>query len=182
MQLELGLSDLFLNYPYNTYIHLLITLSRMTSIWRFLHTYGFQIRGWEHKLQSTRRNDLNIMESFVKKGLSKDKMAILNKCRIYLQVQSLSDISNASGTCITKEALNGSRDKHRTSIFTWRNTRRPPLRDWYEWKEAILTTFCSSDIHPKLTIPLGPWTSASTQTWAWYYDERTETLYKKMIT
>ena len=117
-QMELGVNDLFFNYSYNVYKHLLITPSWMTSIWGFLHTQGLQIRGWSHKIQPTRENDLSIMEQFVKKGLSKETLLTLNKCRLFLQVHSLADITNAEGTSITEAALTGKIDPDRKSTFS----------------------------------------------------------------
>jgi len=180
IQMELGVNDLFFNYPYNVYNHLLITPSWMTSIWRFLRTQGLNIHGWSHKLSPTRKNDLSIMEEFVKKGLCKDTLITLNKCRLYLQVHSLADITNAKGTSITNAALSGKLDTDRKSTFSWRKVRKPILRDWYIWKESLHSTFCVTDSHSALLQPLGEWISSPNQQWTWRYDNETRTLYKNI--
>ena len=41
-----------------------------------------------------RENDLNVMEAFVNEGFSGVHQQHINRCRLYLQVTTLSDILN----------------------------------------------------------------------------------------
>ena len=179
IQVELGLNGLFLNYPHSTYGHL-VPSSWMTSIWQFMSRYNLHIRGWAHNINPLRVNDLNIMETFSSKGYSTEDIQKLNQCRIYLQAHSLADICNSSGHNITQKALTGIRDPHRQSKLIWRQLRRPSQRTWLLWDQALHRTFCANDTNSTLQQPLGRWLRPPRQSWQWYYESSTDTLYRSV--
>jgi len=179
IQVELGLTHLFFNYPHKTYGHL-IPHTWMTSLWEFVSTHKLRIQGWKHDLHPTRDHDISIIESFTKKGFSNDDLQQLNNCRIYLQVYSLADICNAEGDQITRKAIEGQIDNHRPSTLIWKQIKRPTPRTLLLWKQALSATFCISDNSTTLLQPLGPWHLPPRQQWQWFFDPRSNTLYRKV--
>jgi len=158
IQVALGLNDLFFNYSYTTYGHL-VPQSWMTSLWEFVSTYNLRIEGWSSTIKKQRKHDRCLMESFVGKGYSNDDLHQLNQCRKHLQVHSLADITNAMGNEITINSIECRRDPYRTSTLIWQQIRRPTPRAQLMWKQALHNTFCTSDINTTLTQELGPWIS-----------------------
>ena len=77
-----------------------------------------------------------------KKSKSNIKLIqILNRCRIFLQVITLSDITDLSGKKITKNYTIGKRDPNRSSKWTWPNQNKIEPKYWKIWKNTIQTIF-----------------------------------------
>ena len=111
-------------------------------------------------LTSKRLRDSPIMLGFSRVVESSSALMRLNRCRIFLKVVSVADISTTDGTEIS-ESLFGTtqelpyRTCHRNA-FAWPGQDRPPLADWSFWKESIKSAFCASNW--MLATPLGDWT------------------------
>jgi hypothetical protein len=97
----------------------------------------------------------------------------LNRCRIFLQVLTLSDITSADGRQLIVPILNGNKLVDRRSNLTWPVQQRPPPSDWRVWSSAL------SHLHKqgKLHTPLTTWTASSHQSWFWFMDPATHTLF-----
>ncbi len=93
-------------------------------------------------------------------------MALINRCRLYLQVITVADIASADGKQIVPWVKDGFRHKDRYSTLNWPTQARPPLRDWKLWRQAL------SQIEERglLIEPLGEWTDQSHQTWHGFVD------------
>jgi hypothetical protein len=52
-------------------------------------------------------NDFNIMEYFISQKFSSQQLLRLNRCRLYLQLLSLSDMASADGKSIIRTVLEG---------------------------------------------------------------------------
>ena len=177
MQMEAGVKKLILNYNYKLYSKL-VTQGWMTHMWRFISENGYSFQGWKNDLEPQRVGDKFIMEEIMKKGYNKEKLIRLNKCRKYLQVITLADISNGDGDKISKKFLDGKRDTSRRSRFKWNSQKRPTYNAWYEWADAINSTFCIADTGNTLREPLGPWLHTKYHDWDWYYNPATQLLYQ----
>jgi len=179
-QMEAGVPDIIYNHPHHKY-SILTTASWVTSIWSFTSHMQMNFSGWEHKLRLQRHNDRFIMASFTDSGYSGYQLRTLNRCRMYLEAFTLSDIVDGDGKKISENYLNGIKDTARQSTLGWREkTSRPSINDWYAWKQAIRTTFCRSDHGNTLTTPLGSWTTTEYHDWEWYYDPLTKKLFQKL--
>jgi len=91
------------------------------------------------------------MEVFAQQRPSVSVMATLNRCRLYLQVFTVSDIATADGIRITKEAKQGIRSKIRPSRLMWPAQGRPSNQEWAIWTRHLAHL---EDRH-KLRQPLG---------------------------
>jgi hypothetical protein len=91
------------------------------------------------------------MEVFAQQRPSVSVMPTLNRCRLYLQVFTVSDIATADGIRITKEAKQGIRSKIRPSRLMWPAQGRPSNQEWAIWTRHLAHL---EDRH-KLRQPLG---------------------------
>jgi len=178
LQLHVGVRDIILNYDFNKF-QSITPSSWLKSIWQFLSSQEYTIKGWPHQLQNPRDNDQCLMETIVNSNeLSHTELDRINQCRIYLQVWSLSDIVDGNGTRITDKAFAGYRDSSRTSTLTWNDRKRPHYVCWLEWRKYLTKTFTTND--RTLRRPLGPWIRPSHQKWEWFYSANEGYLYRKL--
>jgi len=176
MQIQAGVPEIIFSYNYNKFSHLL-EASWLRHMWKFLYDEKLEIKGWPHKLQIQREYDEFIMPAFVKYGIPTSELLILNKCRSYLQVMSVSDIANGDGKTIAKNFMDGKKDDTRRSTLKWTNVVRPGYNAWKLWAETIRTVFCKSDRGTKLEQPLGQWIHEDYHEWEWYHDPSSNALY-----
>ena len=79
-------------------------------------------------------------------------MHILNKCRMYLNIITVADITNPYGTHIVNKPLHGT--KHKLSHLQWPRSPSPTPNDWKIWKSSIQRFLM---LHASnVQYPLGP--------------------------
>ena len=118
------------------------------------------------------------MEEFVKYGYSKQKLLTLNKCRMYLNAITLTDLVNGKGNQITTDSMMGRRNDSRRSTFQWKAMSRPGYNSWLVWSTALREVFCSTDNGNSLTVALGSWLHTKYCDWDWYFDPKKDVLYR----
>ena len=85
------------------------------NTWEFPIHHQFEIKSNAPSLKTSRMHDTFIMEDINELQISSMDKARLNLCRVYLQVLTLSDITDAGGTSILECVMNGRRDESRKS-------------------------------------------------------------------
>ena len=107
--------------------------------------------------------DRSIMAEFDKLGYTKTEMRNLNRCRLYLQVTSLSEITNGRGTQIVFD-----RHPRKSNEMHWPHQGRPTNTMWTEWENALQKCFGNNT--QVLQQALGHWTVTSTEyhEWEWF--------------
>jgi len=95
------------------------------------------------------------MDYFIAQDFFPVSLGTLNRCRLYLQVITLSDIVSSDGTRIITDIFHGIPLTERTSTLKWPNQQRPPPKAWALWSSAL------KPLQPRDTLltPLGPWFS-----------------------
>jgi hypothetical protein len=111
-------------------------------------------------------NDLNIMEYLVSQKFSPKQLIRLNRCRLYLQLLSLSDMVSADGKQIISSVLEGRQLVDRRSSLEWPEQGNPSRADWTLWASAF------QPLHTKFTLqrPITMFPNSQHQTWFWYMD------------
>jgi hypothetical protein len=99
----------------------------------------------------------------------------INRCRLYLQVECLSDIYTADGVSLDPRL----RDKPPTvtsaSTIQWPRQGLPGPRSWAIWRRFLKTyTRDSASNRPRHT--LGSWTKPNLRAWHTYYDPSSQML------
>jgi len=134
VQLLTGSGTLFLNQPECDYKWL--ESGWLQSLWSFTSRYSFAFlypNGWTPT--KPRENDQFIMEAFIRQRTPIKHMRILNRCRLYLQVITLSDITTADGLIILPEIKQGIRIENRPSTLQWPTQGDPPQSEWRIWRQ-----------------------------------------------
>ena len=181
LQHLLGLSDVIYNFPYDRFQGL-CDHSWITSQWQFISNQSnITIQGWRKKRPLQRLHDSFLMEKFAAcQAITTDELGKLNKCRTYLQVWTLSDITDGAGRKITSKAYNGRRDASRISLDKWTDMRRPVETSWRIWRKYLHNIYGDGRSERTILQPLGHWISNPTQQWQWFFDTMTDSLYKIM--
>jgi len=178
-QLETGTCDIVYNSPHQ--LASLLPNTWVRSQWIFLSKHGITIQGWRQKHPLQRRNDQPIMEAFQKAGVSIQTLRILNKCRMYLNVITVSDITDGYGESILNDSLVGYviRDVE-SSKYSWKKVNKPTVREWEIWKQFLFSVFTVGSNSTTLRTTLGPWLQPNRDAYMWLYNPILDRLYKRL--
>ena len=108
------------------------------------------------------------MPSFERAGFRGNELLRLSRCRLYLQVHSLADITNGFGSQIEEWAGSGLRQMSLglQSHLRWPKQPRPGNSEWKLWASALQRTF---QLNANQSLPslyqLGDWLLPNTSTW-----------------
>lgn len=139
----------------------------------FCRDNGISIKiGETIRPQCTR--DWSIMESFEQQGYTKSEIRTLNLCRLYLQVTSLSEVTNGRGTQILQE-----RKPRKSNPYTWPMQGNPTPSMWKEWDLALQKCFGNNTA--VLNQPLGKWECSQDEFYEWEWFVGTDgSLYQQI--
>jgi hypothetical protein len=147
----------------------------LVSFWTFITKLKLQVSVADQWIPSlTRAHDKNLMDYFVGLGYSPAILGTLNRCRLYLQIITLSDIVSADGSCIITDVFQGLPLLDRKSTLKWPNQQRPPSKDWEIWASALRS------LQPRNSLlqPLGQWMhNNSHQSWFWFKAAKSPIFY-----
>jgi hypothetical protein len=116
------------------------------------------------------------MEVFANKNFTGKEMKDINRCRMYLQVFYLSDVTAIAGHHIEAWVIKGKRDNMMSSKWEWPIQQRPPTAAWKVWNKAIEEAFTEEE---DITHQLGEWyDEGGHQQTEWHLDAREGTLYR----
>ena len=118
------------------------------------------------KMNKQRPHDRAIMKVLSTWNISKKDMEAINRCRIYLQVLFISDISDYHGKFIIEDAVNVI--QFRYSTLGWPQQVRPNKKDRNTWAKYIVKLGHGDG---NLITTLGRWTGKSHQLWKYMLDE-----------
>jgi len=119
-----------------------------------------------------RQFDRSLMEIFHTWDIGEYEMNALNRCRVYLQVVNVSDITNFEGTMIMGESIDVIRS--RESTLHWSKQIRPVKAERNIWKKHILRLCYGNE----LILSLGQWTSKTHQIWQFMRNKNGSYMYK----
>ena len=115
------------------------------------------------------------MEIFHNEGYSKAKLNRINKCRIYVQALTVSDVMNGSGNgfnCTYKCLQN----KEQPSSYLWPRQQKPSAKYITDWKSALRNSFEMK--LGKTAYTLGRWLSSPDHSWKWLFSPQLQLLYE----
>jgi hypothetical protein len=136
----------------------------------------------DHVAPLQREHDQHIMDIVINQGtFTNAAIRRINYCRLYFNVITISDITNAAGTHIDSHYWNGT-DGNTRSHTTWHKCLQEFPENtitWTMWRKA-LKLFSSQD--RKLNKPLGQWLHTpinQRMAWPFYLDHHTKTFYSR---
>ena len=125
-------------------------------------------------LPPQRQYDRAIMQIFSRWNLTDKEMKSLNRCRIYLQVIFVSDITKLNGRELEPGVIEVR--QFRTSTLRWSRQIRPVKSDRTMWKEYI-QKLCYND---ELITTLGKWKCIPHQIWTYMISEDETMLFRSI--
>ena len=154
------------------------------STWKFLSEHDLKIRdeaGGSLRLQ--RENDCFIIPWLFQHNFRGKDLAMLNRCRIYLQATTLADLVEGNGNRLRREAWDGTGPIGQ-SRFAWPIQGKPPKQAWLRWQCALAKAFGVHMPGWKLEVPLGRWLyhELARLDWEWFLSEEDERLYRNLPT
>ena len=176
-KIHVGSDQNFFDLDFDKYGHLL-PQSFLKTTWQFVHEYNIKMPTVLSQLQPSRDHDKFLMDTFVnaEPKFTATELQRLNRCRLYLHVSTVSDITDGSGVRISKQSSNGHRDPDRPQYHDWPEQGRPGPREWQLWRKALKICFASTTLR-ELDQPLGVWIDGHRQHWKWFYNPQARRLY-----
>lgn len=116
-----------------------------------------------------------LMDYFVTLKYKHADLTMLNKCRVYIQVLSLADITSTDGSQIIPHYKQGIWSQDCRSNYNWPTQQCPGKEASALWRTALQHL----EHHNTLKAPLGGWLTSPHQTWHWYMDPLSPSLHHK---
>jgi len=179
LQLRLGSQDIIYSLPFSRLEHL-IPNSWFKTQWKFINHQNLKIKGWTAQIPPLRENDQHLMIKFVEKGVPKEDLQTLNKCRYYLQVNTLAEVSTGDGLRIKLSILDGHRPIDRISPYKWQTTQKPTVRDWKVWSQYLKSTFSMNPDSRILRHPMGKWEAHILEASRWFYHKDANRIFQRI--
>jgi hypothetical protein len=148
----------------------LVEAVEISYIRRYLsRAQGYLVLDADYVVPLQRARDAHLMDAVLASGrFSPAEICLVQYCRLYLQVHTLSDITDSTGTSFKAGVRVG-------TLFLRSSTRliptlqaHPNARAWRTWRTALSLWASDND---SLTNPLGDWTvlpQAQRFRWTWY--------------
>ena len=142
--LEIGFSGNILDWTYDK-IEPLMTRSWIKHTLHFLADTELRITGNKEELSLWRENDTMIMEDILGNPgttYTREEQQAINRCRVYLQIVTVSDMMEGSGTSILEIIWNCQREFQSTSgkAYRWPAQQRPGPASIASWQQALRNT------------------------------------------
>ena len=181
LQLILGTHHHIFQLAYDKY-GMLVPKSWITHLWEMSCKYKISINGFYERTTPTRKNDKALMDMIVESDrFSPNEKEKINYCRLYLQVQNLSDITNGQGEHIDYCAVHHIRNPDRISEHKWPYQPNPSAASWKIWDEALYSVW-SVNHQYKLHTSLGHFIKQPTFSSPWSYHYESDILYYRIST
>ena len=180
-QLEAGIQTPILQSDWRVYGKY-ITRTWATTTWEFITDNNLQLRipnAWTPSPQ--RLNESFLMEHATRQFTNgAAKLQKINRCRLFLKVITLSDITDATGRYIENHIWKGQRPTHRKTTLNFPQYERPPTTDWTAFRK-FLKTLLTDPLNPKSQLliehRLGHWHQQRHETWQTHFSPTTRRLY-----
>lgn len=174
LQLEVGLDGNILNLDYSKYHRGLLTESLIRDMWKFMSENAITIDLPHFAFSRAAKNDSLIMEA-VYLHCDPTTWKAMNRCRHYLRVLTVSDISTSDGFQLHPAIF---QKRRRSDSFhpdiNWPLWQSPSANDWSIWRKQIKIALSRSPQNA-LRQPLGRWYDFPPK-WQWHYDTNKKQL------
>jgi len=123
-------------------------------------------------------NDTHIMNVLMDLKYSGIQLQQINACRMYLQINMLSEMTNHTGTILLLQVMNPMSsqppqglDAISHLLFDWPTIHKPSIKCWKLWTHTIQMVFTGSTKGTQLQQPLGEWFEQHQhhRFWHWRY-------------
>jgi len=129
-----------------------------------MNTHQLHIRYQTWTFPPLQQQDRFLMEDFADQNLPRHQLEKLNACRMYLQVTTLAEITDHTGTILLQQAflaphatLPRGLTNISSSTLQWPTVATPSSACWQLWSATIRTLYTGARNGHRLQQPLGPW-------------------------
>jgi len=159
----------------------------LTHLRASMHLNNIQIRHHAWIMRPLRLQDRYLMADFLDQGLSKSQLERLNACRMYLQVTTLSELTDHTGTELLPQILTNRVNPTpkglatiSQSTLTWPYIHPPSPTCWRLWTSTLCSIYTGSSKTTRLTRPLGVWLPEhdSHRFWHWRMHDTSHLVYR----
>ena len=164
LQLQLGTHHCPLRLDYEQWKHL-ATDSWIKALWESLSLFPIDLEIRFDEIPLPRRFDDTIMNTLLPYTSSVTELRAINRCRCFLHLMFLSDISLADGTTADYELIEGTRIPRASRMKFPRE--EPSVDDWKVWASAWSLALLP---RRRFHTALGDWAHASHIQWTWFLD------------
>ena len=187
-KLELGISGSIFNKNYYSYKHI-ATDCWVKHLWKFVQDECIDIYDEVEGGGLLREKDSMLSSNFANaermEVITKGEWSSANRCRLFLQVLTVADISTGDGTAIDKNYLQGMQQTGRSRVADWPTQGQPSAQDWTAWRRVLRLVLGSGNQYT-LTTKLGAWlepyASKALPNWPWFWDKHNDIIYNNMHT
>jgi len=143
--------------------------------------YKVYLNGQYEKTRPIREKDSALIDLIIDSNAFTNKEILQsNRCRLYLQVQNILEITNGLSTHIGYCcAINHIKDPDQISQYQWPTQPKPPKKDWDSWDTRALLQVWGINEQYLLHEPLGQHILPPKNSTPWQYHPSSETLYYK---
>ena len=128
-----------------------------------------------YKVTKRRDHDRILMDDALAGWYTDSDIQAINRCRLYLQVECLSDICTADGLKLDPGLQLKPPTVTSTSTMQWPRQALPGRISWAAWRRFI-QTYTRTRSTDKLRIELGQWTLPQIRIWPAYYEPSSQLI------
>jgi hypothetical protein len=122
-----------------------------------------------------RVHDRILMEDAMSGNFTDSEIRDINRCRVFLQVECLSDVCTADGLTTDPGLQAQPPMVVSQSAIKWPRQGIPGPRSWATWR-IFIKTYTRDSTNNRLRQTLGPWTRPDLRKWPTYYDSSSQML------
>jgi hypothetical protein len=179
IKVEIGIGGSLFSQSFNRY-GILATKSWVKHTWQFLSEFDMTVADQVGDIRLRRQGDCFLTDSFIQHGFKGAALKKLNACRLFLRVETLSDITTADGRYIAGWVLEGRSEANPNVYHAWPTQGNPGRQEWLQWRQALACCFCGGYLAHGLLNSLGSWTDRDTTEWQWWYSLQEERIYRHL--
>ena len=128
----------------------------INHFWNFAHEYGISLPTSPNQLDLHREGDIFPMEQLSQSRFTPRQIKNMNRCQLYLQIHTLSDISNGHGNYFDKGYYDGHQYEISQATYSWPDQGYPGPKEWQLWRKVIKKCFLN-DNNSTYLDKLGKW-------------------------
>ena len=177
---EVGLPGEFTSWNYKA-IEPIMTNTWLKNTMEYMDRDHITMDTDNPKLCKWSEEDTFIMEDAIQAGIRGHQLQAMNRCRLYMQVVTRSDLSSGGGDEILKEVIDVEKGTESMSSkeYKWPYQTRPTVADRNEWKRAILSMYGVDSRHKRWRRNCGRWTERANNSTRWLYVHEEDRLYER---
>ena len=125
-------------------------------------------------IQPRRQHDECIMDIALDLGYKPWELRSINRCRLFLQVETVSDLATPDGKFLQDSLYIFPPTVNSVSTDLWPRQACPQSRFWAQWRHLLRQL--THDSSRRLRQPLGAWQSLCRRRWEAYYQEASDSV------